>query len=507
MDEVQDLTLVELAVVIELCRAIGLRRRSAPWLLIAGDEGQTVRPSGFEWSSLNSLLARTLTAPQRFTLDTTLRSPERIAEVIERASQLYQMTGLERGLRPSDQRHERGGDPTDAHLFYVDSPNVEETVRLLERLDDLANVAVVTPGTDAPEWLPDRLVDMVLTPAVVKGLEYQTVCVLEPGRVLQRLRADGDLLSNAPELEAHSRRTAIDRLRVAISRATENLAFIEIAPDDTTQMSSISLLGDAATYSPEDLVEYLTNTDMLPDIMIPEMIGRVGELIDTAPGRAWQLAVQAVHLLGSQDSPGAASDDATHREAHTTLLSTAARMLVDGLPARVSRGQVSARAKNSAALMGGKTSVDAFSRLDEWTQDRQSSPLRLLDAALSLEAGGDWLRDALPPVSQAVRDSIERCAADVVEAEHFAGDVEGWLELSGYRGDFKGRARDLRSRAATALLQARRVEQAERVIRTVRPEDMLLNALYMEKSGRMEEAATLYERAGSSTDANRELRC
>ena len=46
---------------------------------------------------------------------------------------------------------------------------------------------------------------------------------------------------------------------------------------------------------------------------------------------------------------------------------------------------------------------------------------RLLDAALSLEADEDWLRDALPPVSQAVRDSIERCAADVVEAEHFAG--------------------------------------------------------------------------------------
>ena len=204
--------------------------------------------------------------------------------------------------------------------------------------------------------------------------------------------------------------------------------------------------------------------------------------------------MQAVHLLGAQDSPGAVSDDATHREAHTTLLSTAAR---------VSRGRVSARADNSAALMGGETSVDAFSRLDEWTQDRQSSPLRLLDAALSLDADGDWLTDALPSVSQAVRDSIERCAADVVEAEHFAGDVEGWLELSGYRGDFKGRARDLRSRAATALLQAGRVEQAERVIRNVRPEDMLLNALYMEKRGRMEEAATLYERVGSSPDANR----
>ena len=139
---------------------------------------------------------------------------------------------------------------------------------------------------------------MVLTPAVVKGLEYQSVCVLEPGPTLQRLGAGVDLHSNAPELEAHSRRTAIDRLRVAISRTTENLAFIEIAPDDATQMSSRRLLGDATTYSPDDLVEYLTNPDTLPESMVPELINRVGELIDTAPGRAWQLAGQAVHLLG-----------------------------------------------------------------------------------------------------------------------------------------------------------------------------------------------------------------
>ena len=503
VDEAQDLTLVEVAVVTELCRAIALRRRSAPWLLLAGDEGQTVRPSGFEWSLLSSLLAQTLTAPQRFTLDTTLRSPERIARVTERASELYRNTGLKRRLRPADQRHEPGGDPTDAQLFYVDAPGGREALRLLDRLNDLANVAVVTPGADPPEWLPDRLVDMVLTPAVVKGLEYQSVCVLEPGPTLQRLNAGVDLHSNAPELEAHSRRTTIDRLRVAISRATENLAFIEIAPDDATQMSSRSLLGDATTYSPDDLVDYLTNPDTLPESMVPELMNRVGELIDTAPGRAWQLAGQAVNLLGLQDSPGAVSDPATRREAHTTLLSTAARMLVDGLPPRVARSQVAAQSDNSAALMGGEEFGEAFRRLDEWTRDRERAPFGLLNATLALGRAGDWLKDALPPVSQTVRESIERCAGDAGDAEHFTGDVEGWLALSGYRGDVEARARELRTRAATALLDAGRVVQAERVIRTVQPEDLRLNALFLEKSGRLAAAATLYERAGSSADANR----
>ena len=503
VDEAQDLTLVEIAVITELCRAIALRRGSAPWLLLAGDEGQTVRPSGFEWSLLNSLLSDTLATPRRFTLDTTLRSPQRIAEVIQRASRLYQRTGLERRLRPADQRHEPGGDPTDAQLFYVDVPGVEEAIRLLDRLNDMTDIAVVTPGNEAPGWLPDRLVDMALTPAVVKGLEYQSVCVLEPGPTLHRLDAGGDLRSDAPELEAHSRRTAIDRLRVALSRATENLALIEISPDDTTRMYGMSLLGDAATYSPDDLVEYLTNPDALPEIVVPDLINRVRELTDTAPGRAWQLAGQAVRLIGTPDSPGAVSDAATRLEAHTTLLSTAARMLVDGLPARVNRRQVAAQSEQSAAQLDESKSVEAFRRLDEWTQDRESPVLGLLNAALALGEHGDWLKDALPTVVQAARESVERCAGDVEEAERFAGDVEGWLELSGYRDSATAWARELRTRAATTLLYAGRIGQAERVIEAVQPEDIRLNALYMEKSGRQEEAATLYERAGSGADASR----
>ena len=52
--------------VVELCLAIARRRGHAPWLLAAGDDGQTVRPSGFDWGALNDLLAGRLDAPRRF---------------------------------------------------------------------------------------------------------------------------------------------------------------------------------------------------------------------------------------------------------------------------------------------------------------------------------------------------------------------------------------------------------------------------------------------------------
>ena len=55
--------MLETAVVVELCLAITRRRRHAPCLLADGDDGQTVRPSGFDWGPLNLLAAR-LDAPR-----------------------------------------------------------------------------------------------------------------------------------------------------------------------------------------------------------------------------------------------------------------------------------------------------------------------------------------------------------------------------------------------------------------------------------------------------------
>ena len=118
VDEVQDLTLAETAVVVELCRAIARRRGRAPWLLLAGDAGQTVRPTGFDWGPLNDLLARRVRAPVRFHLEEHLRCPSRIAEVIERASERY--ADVVKDVRPTKQRRQVGGQHVDAHLVHVE---------------------------------------------------------------------------------------------------------------------------------------------------------------------------------------------------------------------------------------------------------------------------------------------------------------------------------------------------------------------------------------------------
>ena len=471
VDEAQDLTLLETAVVVELCLAVARRRGHAPWLLAAGDDGQTVRPSGFEWGALNDLLAARLDAPRRFHLEDNLRCPTRIAGVIERASEWY--VHLDKARRPTKQRQQRGGQHVDAHLLHVVA-DVPTAVGLLERLDEVEGLVVITVGDERPVWLPERLRDMVLTPADAKGLEYQSVCVLDPGRVLARLEAATGAMASptSQALREHEHRTAIDQLRVALSRATETLAFVDVAGDDDAHALSAELLEDAAPYDADDLVEHFAD-DAPPDERVQARTHDARALIDTAPGRAWQRACQAMRLLGDPQLPNGVSDERVRIEAHTTLLATAARLLVDGVPAAVRRDEVVNMAAEAIVLLGRTDHYGrAFEALDAWTQAPQTPPFALLDATLGLDSDGSWVRQALPPVAQRLRDAVETFADEPAAAGAYAGDVEGWLQLTGYAGDAAAKARALRCRAVDTLTEAGETLGAAQVLVAVKPPDL-----------------------------------
>ena len=216
MDEAQDLTLVEMGVFTELCRAIARRRGYSPCLLVAGDEGQTVRPSGFSWGSLNGLLADQLYTASEFPLEMKLRAPEAISAVIENASAMY--VNLARGLRPSNQRHLPDGDALDARLFHVEVPSTGEVLDLIDRLSEIDNLAIVVIDAVVPDWIQGELRSVVLTPQAVKGLEYQSVCVLNPGLALGKMKEPLSEHIESRNLDLHLKRTSMDRFRVALSR-------------------------------------------------------------------------------------------------------------------------------------------------------------------------------------------------------------------------------------------------------------------------------------------------
>ena len=506
VDEVQDLTVLETAVVVELCLAIARRRGHAPWLLVAGDDGQTVRPSGFDWGPLNDLLAARLDPPRRFHLEDNLRCPSRIAGVIERASEWY--VHLDKGRRPTKQRHQSGGQHVDAHLLHVVVPDAPGAVALLERLDDVEGVVVVSLGDEVPAWVPDRLRDMVLTPSDAKGLEYQSVCVLDPGTLLARLAAGtGPTASRTSlALREHEHRTAIDQLRVALSRATETLVFVDVAGNDDALDLSAELLDDAAPYDPDDLIEHFAD-EAPPEERVLARTNDARALVDAAPRRAWQRACQAMRLLGDSHLPNGVADETVRLDARTTVLATAARLLVDGVPAGVRRQDVLMMADEAIAVLGSSVPYEqAFRELDAWSVERETAPFALLDATLALGREGSWLRQALPPVSQGLRDAVETFSTAPGAAGAFAGDVEGWLDLTGYAGDAAARARALRCGAADALVDAGETLAAERVLLVVKPPDPARLGRLREAEGRLEEAAETFETADMPADALRNWR-
>lgn len=551
VDELQDLTLLETAVVVELCRAIGRRRGRAPWLLMAGDAGQTVRPTGFDWGPLNDLLARRVGAPARFHLDAHLRCPSRIAEVVERASERY--VDLEKNVRPTKQRRQDGGQHVDAHLVHVPVPDRLEAVELLERLDEADDVVVVSVRNDPPSWVPERLRDSVLTPAEAKGLEYQSVCLLDPGRLLSRLRSEEQEYMVDAELDQQARRTAIDHLRVTLSRATETLVCIDVDATDEERALSVALLGDAAPYSPEDLLDHFAQADASPEERVQARTSDARLLIDSAPGRAWQRARQAFRLLGDPDLPNGVSDRAVRLDARTTLLATAARLLVDGPPDGVRRHEVLHAARKAIfsedwsppaapeptahrtgpgerpdtserpdlerhrVFLRGHQEEQTLLELAAWSDDRSAPPFALLERAHTLDRqqqpGGDWLRPALLPAAQALREGLNAGAADPESAAWFAEtEVEAWLRLTGYEGDAPSKARLLRGKAFDTLLKAaasehrparrKRLEKAEALLATITPDLLRLGRL-REVQERPEEAAAAYERAGAHKETLR----
>jgi hypothetical protein len=122
VDEIQDLTPLEAFVVLALGRNLNANGRYAP-VLLAGDEAQTVRPTDFEWAWLNDMLHTSLSQAQEFKLSVNLRSPRRIADVVNRAWDFYDY--LHKQDRPSGTGYAEIDDDSPDQILYAAVPAPE----------------------------------------------------------------------------------------------------------------------------------------------------------------------------------------------------------------------------------------------------------------------------------------------------------------------------------------------------------------------------------------------
>ncbi|MFS8066322.1 MAG: right-handed parallel beta-helix repeat-containing protein, partial [Byssovorax sp.] len=262
VDEVQDLTPVEIALLLEIARAAARQRRSMLFVA-AGDASQTVHPSGFEWGVAKDLVHQRLDRePGDVVLRQPMRNPRAVAALVQKTGALYKL--LSKELRP-------GGDAPE------ETTEVAEPGRVLrcEPPDDAAwralfGALAATPGKVlVPLGQPSAgsearmaAAEISFTPAEIKGLERRTVVVTGLHDVLGTLSR---LTSRAEQegrfLDGLEARHLVDGVRVALSRATEMLVLLGPTLSGT-HAAPLDLARNVETVGWTDLLRILGEDDL-----------------------------------------------------------------------------------------------------------------------------------------------------------------------------------------------------------------------------------------------------
>lgn len=430
VDEVQDLTLIEQWLLVDVAARSGAARGVNPGMVIAGDESQTVRPTAFAFAPLSNLIDERLgarTDRREHALEENLRSPEAVARTVCRLRDVL-YAALPRSERPRGQRSESPADVTLGRVMQVEVIDDVAMRRVFERFaSNRAEAALVFPGAVVPQplrALADELGVTVWTSEKIKGLEFRIVGVLDVPEELERIRA---LATNAnrEHLEVELARTAIDRFVVACSRSTETLVLIgkgwrdtRASPllrrwfeDETSDDVERSNEGGVAEgYLGVVAIEQL---DAVLEIDAADAVFQVDSLIEQSERAsqagelevALRLAENARGLVGSPGRPGAAGAERRVR-AHRRL---AQAMVLLGLqcarPELVGR---SARLWHSACDPGvGRAMTALAGMLTRQFTDTEACK-RFAAVADALDALAEREPALLELVIAALRDYVAR---------------------------------------------------------------------------------------------------
>src|SRR4029077_5947776 len=174
VDECQDLTPLEVSVVVQMASLINGKRRTPIPLLLAGDEAQTVRPTDFEWGWLSDILHSSLGTPAEYKLAANLRSPRRMAELVNRVWDLYSL--IQKQERPSGTGYAEIDDDATDQILYCTAAAGPELNELLIALSTREGLALITLEDKVPAYVPEAVRGTVLTVSEAKGLDFPSVC-------------------------------------------------------------------------------------------------------------------------------------------------------------------------------------------------------------------------------------------------------------------------------------------------------------------------------------------
>ena len=507
LDEAQDLTPLESLLLIELARKNRPARVMRTAFLAAGDEAQTVRPSDFEWGWFHDLLHTKLGRPADFELRANLRSPQRIAELVNRVWVLY--GNIARQARPSGASKAELDDEGGEQVVFCSAQPGEELNALLNTFAEREGLALVNLSDQLPAWVPQQARTHVLSTAEVKGLDFHSVCVLNGGEFLQKVLtpyAQGRTGTSVIDLTT---RLAIDQLRVAVSRPAERLYWLDVAPTGIALQSSRQLLARDHGELPMPVVPAVVLKSLEEETLSVEERIKLCEsdarqFLSVKPDIAWSRAHQAVNLLGDVRGSGGVHDPALRRSAHLTCIEIAFCLAIRGekLSPQLGAHDLWARAIHMSDELGDRMLRDRLFSVHRLHTKQVANDLEFILHLLALveDKLEPWIRLEVQPQVANWAAKLESLVKDPAYAEKAAGVLPDLYRVFDFP-DAEERTRKIRLAAIEALLPTAFAERAIRLLDLVPDADPLLRARAVRFSGKFTEAAEMFVAAGSLQDA------
>ena len=511
VDECQDLTPIEAWLLVELVSRLRQNRRLNVSLLLAGDEAQTVRPTDFEWGWLSDLLHAQLDTPSEYKLSANLRSPRRIAGLVNRAWDLY--SNVQKSERPSGTGYAEIEDDATDQVLYCCSRRGPELDELLISLAAREGMALITLEDGVPAWIPEPARGVVLTVSEAKGLDFHSVCVLDAGPLVDRVMRQNLRTRSGYEVEGLRKRLAIDQLRVALSRPAERLIWLDIDPTEQIVRNSLDFLngnsfeGDLSSCVPAALLKTLEEDELDLEERIQRCQADARQYLGVKPEIAWSRAHQAVTLLGQLDSPAAVLDVEARKAAQLTLAEVCFTLGIRNvhLGSELGRPDPFEEARR-AALSAGRIGLSQCLSAIGWAHRApQDARLRALQEVVeTLPRYKDelepWVQVEIAAKAKTWVEELESALVSGHNANILLAVLPPFYEVLGI-SNHAARAEKLKQRAVQLLMNERQFAKALQVLREMPKREPKLEAACLQALGDYREAAECYLAAGCRVEA------
>jgi len=511
VDECQDLTPIEAWLIVELTSLARRGNRTPVPLLLAGDEAQTIRPTDFEWGWLSDLLHAQLGTPSDYKLSANLRSPQRIAALVNRVWDLYAC--VEKQERPSGSGYAEIEDDATDQILYCTATAGPELSELLTALSRREGLALITLEDAVPDYVPEAARQAVLTVSEAKGLDFHSVCVLDAGRHIEhvlrqdwRQRADSDI-------EDLRKRLAIDQLRVAVSRPTERLIWLDMDPTDRIVRQSIEFLNGGLVESgvsscvPAALLKAIEEDELDAEERVQRCQADARQYLEVKPEIAWSRAQQAVTLLGPVSSPMGVTDQAARDAAHLTLAEICFALGFRGTRLAPQLGRPdpfaeACRAANNARRFGLAIIMDAIGRVHRAApHDRLQTLAELAQILPNYKSEIEsWLLMEIGLKSKGWVDELESALRNGHNAAILLRVLPPLYEALDVP-DRETRTRRLQQRAIQLLIKDKQYAAALAELRTLPERQLKLEAACLEGIGDLRGAAQCHVADGNLREA------